>query len=69
MTAMWTLRLRLELPRLSFRSRGWQKKVLFRIFQMQKACEIIGKMCKIDWFFDRYCSTIDTYKRSNQGGI
>ena len=34
---------------------------------MQKACEIIGKMCKIDWFFDRYCSTIDTYKRSNQG--
>jgi len=36
---------------------------------MQKACEIIGKMCKIDWFFDRYCSTIDTYKRSNQGGI
>ena len=48
---------------------GGQKKVLFRIFQMQKACEIIGKMCKIDWFFDRYCSTIDTYKRSNQGGI
>ncbi len=45
------VRLRLELPRLSFRSRGWQKKVLFRIFQMQKACEIIGKMCKIDWFF------------------
>lgn len=48
---------------------GVAKESFIPDFQMQKACEIIGKMCKIDWFFDRYCSTIDTYKRSNQGGI